>query len=835
MKKLNILFFALFCSNFVLDGQTSISFLAGTNDARGNFISGTEMRVLTTHKGKVYGGTETWMDDTTGTCDPFIGAMIVRLDLPRGSWSLDKHFNTFFPKLTGRERKRNEGVTALSSVVFTKDKLGKPLPKPDTILIAACRDFTGVLSVYTRNDNTGIWIETRIGDIPSDTNGNDNDGTIRSFALYQDKVTGVENIFAGALPTGLISGVYDSSLPGKIQWNPKPELTGFVGRPMAFARCNGDLFCAIAPNVWKRNDGSNPSWSTVYTYPFTPTPGGSSGLRGLTTVKNPNNNTQSLLAALEGGNGVIARLDLVGQNYVATTEKNVMTDLSTTWGYPAAYVVVANSNMTWVNDPSNGDSCLVITIQHHPANERDDAFYYIRRQNQQGVTYQLLRLENNLFAPFIALNSTRACVKSPFVNDPNFVYLGGYDADNNVSHNTAYVLRVSSNDLFKGTAQTAKPGLKRHILKPSLTATGTSNTFGNHVAYLNTAVPSQRKLMVFFPGTGTTPNAYDSFDSLAANLGFHALGLAYPNDPTVNSLCSSSLDSFCFDKVRNEIINGTEQSTLVQVNPVNSIVGRLRSALQSLNSQYPTENWGQYLTGNQLNWENIIVAGHSQGGGHAGLMAKQFSVHKAIMLAAPKDYFTNLNKPAHWYRLASQTSACRYFGFTHQNDNQGCTPLQQLQNYTLLGMPAFGAPTAVESTASTFNSSHTLISTLPGLSGSNAHNIVAVDILAANQCGKHIFTPVWSYLLTAQCVTTSTLEKALTTNQLKIYPQPFVDQLTIESSFFSEPQLVDIFNSSGQRVSSFTLEAQVQTINLNLPAGFYFLKVSNQLYKLVKI
>ncbi len=797
---------------YTIHAQFSVSYRAGTMDTRSQFVGGTEMRALANHKGMLFGGVETWMDDTTGTGDPFIGAQIVRLDSREGQWVLDKHFDTFFPQLKGRERKRNEGITALESVVFKTDKNGKALAVPDTVLIAAARDFTGVLSVYTRNDASTLWTETQIGSVPVDTTGStDNDGTIRSFILYRDKITGIDRVFAGSLPNGIISGVYDASLPGKIQWNTTPELTGFVGRPMAFAVCNGDLFCAIAPNVWRRTDGPVPAWNSVYSYPFIVTPGGSSGLRGLTTVNNPIGAGQSLIAALEGQTSKIFRITPTGSlPYTAVTEYDVDTAMTAAFGYPGNYYVVANSEMTWLTEPATGDSVLTITIQHHPANIRDDAFYVTRKQKGGSIVYSLKKIDNTVFAPLTILNSTRAIVPSPFARDTDAVFIGGYDADNNVSHNTAYVLRATKAAFFTPVGSTpADPGLKHRVIIPSLTDGKIEDTFGYHQTYVNTAVAPLHKLFLFLPGSNSTPFAYDEIQKLAANLGYHSLGISYSN-ATISPMCSGSSDSLCFDKVRNEVIDGVDLTPLVSVNIANSITNRILKALQYLDTAYPAEQWGQFYNGSSIAWSKMAVAGHSQGGGHAALIAKQHVVDRAALFAAPKDYFTApLRKAAPWESLPTLTPTNKYYAFVHQSDNQGCTAVQQLEIFSHLGIDAFAPqPTFFETNGGDYNGSHIILSSLPGLTGSSAHNIVVVDVAAATVNKVPFFTPVWKYMLTAVDAGTTGINPIGINDYLTFaidqnYPNPFNPSTTIRYTVPTGGFVdVKIFDIQGRLVRS---------------------------------
>src|SRR2546427_7367644 len=43
---------------------------------------------------------------------------------------------------------------------------------------------------------------------------------------------------------------------------------------------------------------------------------------------------------------------------------------------------------------------------------------------------------------------------------------------------------------------------------------------------------------------------------------------------------------------------------------------------QYLAQQYPDEEWGRFLAHDKPKWSQIAVTGHSQGGGHAAMIAK---------------------------------------------------------------------------------------------------------------------------------------------------------------------------------------------------------------------
>ena len=99
----------------------------------------------------------------------------------------------------------------------------------------------------------------------------------------------------------------------------------------------------------------------------------------------------------------------------------------------------------------------------------------------------------------------------------------------------------------------------------------------------------------------------------------------------------------------------------------NCIERRTLKLLQYLHNNYPSENWEHYFSGNQINWNKIIVTGHSQGGGHPGIISKIKQVDRVAMFAA-MDWITLLNRNADWITWNGPTPTDRYYGFIHQDD-----------------------------------------------------------------------------------------------------------------------------------------------------------------------
>jgi hypothetical protein len=133
-------------------------------------------------------------------------------------------------------------------------------------------------------------------------------------------------------------------------------------------------------------------------------------------------------------------------------------------------------------------------------------------------------------------------------------------------------------------------------------------------------------------------------------------------------LCGGlNTDLDCYGKVRLEVIDGTDRTQLVNVNRSNSIENRLIRLLLYLHARSPGDGWGQYLSAdNTLNWPVFVVGGHSQGGGHAGLLGRYHRVSRVIMLAA-MDFSTRASALANWIAppatTPNATPADRFFGF----------------------------------------------------------------------------------------------------------------------------------------------------------------------------
>jgi cyclophilin family peptidyl-prolyl cis-trans isomerase len=260
------------------------------------------------------------------------------------------------------------------------------------------------------------------------------------------------------------------------------------------------------------------------------------------------------------------------------------------------------------------------------------------------------------------------------------------------------------------------------------------------------------KLFVFLPGTGAVAQNYRLILRTGAARGYHAIGLTYPNDEAIGTLCNDDADADCHGKAREEVITGVNLSSKVDVNLSNSIVNRLVKLLVYLDRQFPTEGWGQFLIAGQPAWAKITMSGHSQGGGHAGLMSKLYTMDRAVYFSSPADWRSATQQPATWMvARPNTTSAARQFGFAHLRDPLVPYVSRVVPNWMALGLAAYGAPVSVDATAAPYNNSRQLNTNAepPANAGgiNPLHNATVVDASTPRaQDGSPLFTSVWIYL-----------------------------------------------------------------------------------------
>ena len=280
---------------------------------------------------------------------------------------------------------------------------------------------------------------------------------------------------------------------------------------------------------------------------------------------------------------------------------------------------------------------------------------------------------------------------------------------------------------------------------PQLTAQEIDNWLDPHYVAISKAPFRRNQLLLFLSGSYGKPGRQLLIMKEAIELGYHVINLSYPNSWTVAKLCQDCQDENCHQKVRLEIVDGVKRSNKVEIGRPNSIENRLVKLLQYLHQQQPEENWPQYLDGNSPRWQSIVVAGHSQGGGHAAIIAKEHIVARVIMFSSPADYSPVYQNLAPWLAASHATPADRYYGFIHLKD-LGFARVEQA--WDCLGMTVYGSVVNVDRQVIPYNYSHCLVTAARPAHPRKYHGSVANDVQTPKLLdGAPRFKQVWQYLL----------------------------------------------------------------------------------------
>ncbi len=290
------------------------------------------------------------------------------------------------------------------------------------------------------------------------------------------------------------------------------------------------------------------------------------------------------------------------------------------------------------------------------------------------------------------------------------------------------------------SAGAAPPPLVR-LIAASATDPAIDDVNGVHHVAIGAAGSRRGRLLVFLPGTTASAQMYSFLIERAATLGYHAIGLAYVNDVAVNVLCAGMGASGCHEAVRREVLLGTDESELVQVDADNGVFHRLERLLDHLAAIAPQEGWASYRDGQgAVRWHRVVVSGHSQGAGHAAFLGRLQRVARAVLFSG--------TEPAPWTQAADfATPALDFYGFAHRLEPI-YDPIQR--SWDNIGIP--GAPISVDAALPPFGGSqqlHTSSEDCTGDPQSNGfyHNChCADDWMPFLPDGTPAFQVVWDHL-----------------------------------------------------------------------------------------
>jgi hypothetical protein len=268
-----------------------------------------------------------------------------------------------------------------------------------------------------------------------------------------------------------------------------------------------------------------------------------------------------------------------------------------------------------------------------------------------------------------------------------------------------------------------------------------------HVVKIDRDVPAKDLLFVHLPGSYDVPTNSMLILGHAADLGYPAIGLRYPNGWTMSSICRWSRAPECFEDVRLEIVTGSDATPELDIDRANSITNRLLTLIEYLEDRFPEDDWARFLDRDgEIDWAKVIVSGHSQGAGHAAMIGHLYGVARVAMFAGATDYSAYFRRPAPWVAEPGETPADRFFGFGHTAD--ALVPANHLvELWTELGLAASGRTVNVDLEPPPYGESHMLLTSAePDGSGAFLnHSSVVVDEFTPKYLdGSPRFSVVWS-------------------------------------------------------------------------------------------
>jgi hypothetical protein len=291
-------------------------------------------------------------------------------------------------------------------------------------------------------------------------------------------------------------------------------------------------------------------------------------------------------------------------------------------------------------------------------------------------------------------------------------------------------------------------GITSWAVLPQATDGCITQRLDSHFVYRATSGAPVGRLFVFLPGTGAIAQNYRLIAIEAATAGYHSIGLSYPNEQAVGTLCAGQ-PTTCYAQARTEILTGTAVSAEVSVDRANSIENRLVKMLLYMRAADVSGGWGQFLAGDTaVVWSKVSVAGHSQGGGHSLFIAKTYAVWRATAYASGGDVIAGGGR-APWVNPPFATDSTALFGFISTADEL-VSPSGTLAAWSALGMT--GAAVNVDLVAPPFGASRRFVTSAipanPGIAIGPNHNVVVVDVNTplVLGLGAPVFGPVWRAL-----------------------------------------------------------------------------------------
>lgn len=351
-----------------------------------------------------------------------------------------------------------------------------------------------------------------------------------------------------------------------------------------------------------------------------------------------------------------------------------------------------------------------------------------------------------------------------------------------------------------------------------------SSEFYRHQVYLNTDCNTNDTLLLHLVGTFDWPHSSQYYFELAANNGYRVISLRYENSVPATS-CAMNMDSSCHTRYRQEVWFGTPVSGQVNVDTTHSIYNRLDKLLRYLDTNFPGENWGQYIgVDDSVDFSNMIVSGHSQGAGHAAYIAQRRSLIRALYFAGPNDFSVTFAGPATWLDDPSLTPPSKQYGFLNLYDDLIAYFTQYL-NQKALGLDFDGDSLRIDSVPKPFQWQRLLYTTDTSSTFGQEpwHSTMIRDDHVPLVAGVPVFLDVWKYML-GMCPDTLTAVQAGLGGDVEVFPNPARGRVRLRGETSLEE--VALIGLQGQVLRVWRVAGPEATLDLaGLPAGWYWLRV----------
>lgn len=276
---------------------------------------------------------------------------------------------------------------------------------------------------------------------------------------------------------------------------------------------------------------------------------------------------------------------------------------------------------------------------------------------------------------------------------------------------------------------TSDPQLYKTTFKPDQADPAATQVLATQLGFLDTRVEPRGLLVVYLHGAGKpTTCGSGAHGEMLAGLGFHVLSPCYLSDYGVGN-CKDDIEG-----CRMEAFEGVDHSAVINVEPPDSIEGRVVKGIEYLQSQNPKGDWTYFLDGDKPKWSKIVVSGISHGASSSAVIGKHRLVHRVVSLSGPLD--TNQA----WLTKPSITPIESFFAFSHTADDQHPGHLKSFE-----AMGLVGEPTSVDGASPPYGGSHRLITSADT---SNGHGSTEAGGASPKVDNKFVFLPVWTYLYT---------------------------------------------------------------------------------------